>query len=524
SLRQNQSVNGIKNFTLPDFNLAMNRVMPFQNVSGGKKTEIIRKFNLAYNFNLQNLITNDSNVVGSKSLGKDSFLLADNKTWQKRGYYNFSNDFDYLTRPDKLNNGIKHSIPISTSVKVLKYFSLNPNMTYEEFWYNRSINHTVAIADNGATIIKKDTVQGFSRASQYSMGTGLTTRVYGTFFIRKGRVEALRHTLIPNLSYTYRPDFAESSYGYYDKLKVNNQDVYRSKFEGFVMGGPGIGKTSAIGLSLNNNFELKVKEKSDSVSVKRKYKKISLLDNLGLSSAYNLAADSFNLSNIAFTARTKLFSLFDIAYSGSIDPYERITDTTKTGSKYSRRINEFQLNKIKGKGIGNLVTSNLAFSFNLNSEKLKRKKKPEVDERASGIQAMSPTDEVLRDIKNNPNNYLDFTIPWSIYLAYNLNYNQYFVPGASRDGYNHSITYNGDLSLSEKWKVQFSSGYNLTQKLVTYTRFGITRDLHCWVMSLNWVPPIPGTINSGSYNFQLNVKSSVLQDLKLTKNRFWTDQ
>ncbi|MBC7390668.1 MAG: LPS-assembly protein LptD [Opitutaceae bacterium] len=523
SLRQNQSVNGIKNFTLPDFNLAMNRVMPFQNVSGGKKTEIIRKFNLAYNFNLQNLITNDSSIVGSKSLGKDSIQLADKK-WQKRGYYNFSDDFNYLTSPGKLNNGIRHSIPISTSVKVLKYFSLNPNMTYEEFWYNRSINHKVGISNNGPTIIKKDTVQGFSRASQYSMGTGLTTRVYGTFFIRKGRLEALRHTLIPNLSYTYRPDFAEPSYGYYDKLRVNNQDVYRSKFEGFVMGGPGIGKTSAIGLSLNNNFELKVKEKSDSVSAKRKYKKISLLDNLGLSSAYNLAADSFNLSNIAFTARTKLFSMFDIAYSGSIDPYDRenVLIDSLNGITISKRKNQFQWNN--NKGIGNLVTSNLAFSFNLNSEKLKRKKKPEADERASGIQAMSPTDEVLRDIKNNPNNYLDFTIPWSIYIAYNLNYNQYFKPGTARDGYNHSITYNGDLSLSEKWKIQFSSGFNLTQKLITYTRFGITRDLHCWVMSLNWIPPIPGTINSGSYNFQLNVKSSVLQDLKLTKNRFWTDQ
>ena len=109
-------------------------------------------------------------------------------------------------------------------------------------------------------------------------------------------------------------------------------------------------------------------------------------------------------------------------------------------------------------------------------------------------------------------------------MSYNLNYAQLYVPSNAPDLYTHSITYNGDLSLSSKWKIQFNSGYNLTQKLITYTRFGITRDLHCWVMSLNWIPPLPGAVNTGQYNFQLNVKSSVLQDLKLTRNRFWVDQ
>ena len=521
SLRQEQTVNGIKNFTLPDFNVAMNRVMPFQNVKGGKKTEIVRKFNLAYNLNLQNRLTNDSNFVGSKSLGKDSFQLADNKTWQKRGFYNYSDDFDYLTRSDKLNNGIRHSIPISTSVKFLKYFSLNPSMNYEEFWYNRSLTYKVKYDNSGKQIIDKDTIQGFSRANQYSFGTGITTRIYGTFFIRKGRIEALRHTLIPNIGYSYRPDFSETSYGYYEKLTLNNQTVYKSKYEGFVMGGPGMGKSSAINFSLNNNFELKVKEKSDSINSKKKFKKISLLDNLGISSAYNLAADSFNLTPIAFTARTKLFAIFDVAYSGSIDPYVRINELNSEGILASRRVNKFQWNN--NQGIGNLTTSNLAFSFNLNSEKLKKNKKPEVSERASGIQAMSPEEEILRDVKNNPQKYLDFTIPWSMYVAYNLSYSQLYTIGGPPDSYNHSITYNGDISLSPNWKVQYSSGFNLSQKIITYTRFGITRDLHCWVMSLNWIPPIPGSYYA-SYNFQLNVKSSVLQDLKITKNRMWFDQ
>ena len=158
------------------------------------------------------------------------------------------------------------------------------------------------------------------------------------------------------------------------------------------------------------------------------------------------------------------------------------------------------------------------------SQKFKKTKKPELKERASGIKPIGMEEQILEDIKRNPSNYLDFTIPWSFNMAYNLTYQQLNVPNSAPDIYNHSITYNGDLSLTEFWKIQFNSGYSLTQRNITFTRFSITRDLHCWVMSLNWVPPIGGAANTGQYNFQLNVKSSVLQDLKLTKNRFWVDQ
>ncbi len=520
ALRQNQNTTGVKTFTLPDLNFAMNRVMPFQKIQG-KNTEAIRKLNLSYNMNMQNVITNDPAVVGQKSLGKDSILLP-NGTYQTKRNYNFSEDADYLLNSKNFNNGIRHSIPISTSIKVMKYFSLNPTMSYDEFWYSKYYDYKIDTA-NGKQIVKRDTVQGFARANQYSMGTSLTTRIYGTFFLRTGRVEAIRHTLIPNISYSYRPDFSENQFGYFENLTVNGQKQVLNKFQGLGLGSPSPGKSSLLGFSLNNTFEMKVKQNKDSSDAKKKFKKVSLLDNLSMAGNYNLAADSFNLSNIAFAARTKLFGLFDIAYNATVDPYVRTNVAgTLANSLVSKRVNQFQWEK--GKGLGNILNSNLAFGFALSSQSFKKTNKPDAKERSSGIQPMSVQEQMLHDIRNNPNKYLDFTIPWSFNLSYNLTYIQLYVPTKAPDLYTHSITYNGDISLSSKWKIQFNSGYNLTQKLITYTRFGITRDLHCWVMSLNWIPPLPGTVNTGQYNFQLNVKSSVLQDLKLTRNRFWVDQ
>lgn len=520
NLRQDQRVDGVKNFTLPDLSLNMNRVMPFQNVSESKKMDIVRKLNVSYNMNFQNRVTNDPSVIGYKPT--DS--IAPDGTPVKK-MYTYSDDLGYLFSAKNLNNGIRHSIPISTSFKVLKYFSVNPNMSWDEFWYNRHFDYRdTTYTRNGVTrdTLLKDTVTGFSRAYQYSMGSGLTTRVYGTFFLPLGRLEAIRHTFIPNITYSYRPDFSEESYGFYERHQLNN-DISRvySKYQGLIMGSPGAGKTSALGLTLNNTFEMKVRNKSDTATGKNKYRKISLLDNLSAAGNYNFATDTFKLSYITLAARTKLFGMFDVAGSMVLDAYER--SNVRVGEKlYSVRRDTFLLDK--NAGLANVVTSFLNFRFDLGSQKFKKSKKEDLKTRAEGIKnAEGIEQQELQRIKNNPNEYLDFTIPWNLSISYNLTYQKLNNPGTAPDIYNHSITCNGDLTVTEKWKLQYSTGYNLTQKNVTYTRMSVVRDLHCWTMSLNWVPPIPGAANTGTYYFQLNVKSSVLQDLKVTRNRAWTD-
>ena len=126
-------------------------------------------------------------------------------------------------------------------------------MSYDEFWYSKSLKYSTDTV-KGKDVVKKDTVYGFARANQYSMGTSLTTRIYGTFFLRAGRMEAIRHTLVPNISYTYRPDFSEQQFGYYDHLNVNGNEVRMNKFQGLIQGGPAGGKSSMLGFSLKNTF------------------------------------------------------------------------------------------------------------------------------------------------------------------------------------------------------------------------------------------------------------------------------
>ncbi len=521
NLREDQTTRGVKNFTLPDMSVNMNRVMPFQNIKGGKSTEALRKFNISYTLNLQNRITNDSNVIGYKTVDSSGFPL--------RRMYNYSDDIDYLFSSKNLNNGASHSIPISTTFKVLKYFSLNPRFTFTEYWYNRAYNYGIdtvhRVNQKDTLMLRKDTVAGFRRTDQYNFSTGLTTRIYGTFFLKIGRLEALRHTLIPTVTYSYNPDFTDPKLGNYQRVAALDQpNVYNAynTYQGGIVGSPNLGKSSSLLLDLKNTFELKVRNKSDTATGKNKYQKVKLLDNLQANGGYNFAVDSFNLSIVNIAARTKLFNLFDVAYSSRLDPYDRRNDTNRvTNAVTSKRINQLQWEH--GKGPGNIISSFLAFSFSLSSQKFKKTKKEDLKTRADKMTGKGTDEQELQKIKNNPNEYLDFTIPWNMNVAYNLTYTQNYVPGAAPDTYLHSISLSGDMSFSEKWKVQITTGYSLNQKNITYTQIGVTRDLHCWVMALNWVPPIPNAANTGSYNFRINVKASALQDLKITKNRTWTD-
>jgi lipopolysaccharide assembly outer membrane protein LptD (OstA) len=520
NLRQDQTTTGVKNFTLPDFSLNMNRVMPFQNIKGGKSTEALRKFNVRLTMNLQNKVTNDPNQIGYKdSAGVPSHHQM----------YTYNEDYAYLFSSKNLNNGVIYDIPLSTTFKVLKYFSVNPSFAYREYWYTRSFRYDSVVTDTNGQRVKKDTSYGFKRTYQYNFSTGLTTRVYGTYFLKIGRLEAIRHTLIPTFSYAYKPDFGSTQFDNYQHVMLNGKEQLFNRYQGAVFGSPGTGKTSSLGLQLSNTFEMKIRNKSDTATGKNKFQKVSLLDNVSLGGNYNFAVHEFNLSNITLAARTKLLKIFDIAFNANIDPYERENtpqSTDSTGYKTTPTITSNRINSLQfehGKGIGNIANSNLAFGFALSSQKFKKTKKEDLKTRAEEVKASGADVTELERIKNNPKEYLDFNIPWNMNLSYNLTYTQLYVPGTAPDLYSHSVTFSGDISFTKKWKVQYTTGYSFTQKSVTYTRFGITRDLHCWVMSLNWIPPIPGSATSGNYSFQLNVKSSVLQDLKLSRNRTWTD-
>src|SRR5690606_17171020 len=187
-------------------------------------------------------------------------------------------------------NGIRHSIPMSYSFKALRYFTVSPSVSYEEKWYFEKLNWEYDIVNNRPTLVPADTIRGFNRISNYSFSTSFNTRIYGTYFFKRGKVKAIRHIVNPNISVSYTPDFTKND-NYFQAINQNGRITYQSRHQGFIYGTSTTGRSGNIGIGLGNTLEMKVKSEKDTVA-----RKVSLLNSLSLGTSYNIVADSFNLS------------------------------------------------------------------------------------------------------------------------------------------------------------------------------------------------------------------------------------
>ncbi len=414
----------------------------------------------------------------------------------------------------KVRSGVQHSIPISLSSKVLKYFQFSQNLSYNERWYFQTIRKSY-LARPTPTGTKDslalDTVQGFRRASDYSIGGSLTTKVYGQLNFKKGKLVAIRHVFTPNVGFSYRPDFGQPKFGYYDSVQLDQsgrRQAY-SIFENSLYGGPGVGKSAAINFGLDNNIEIKVKSSKDTTN--NGIKKIPILQGLSLNGSYNFVADSLKLSQLSFSGRTFFTEKLGISFNGSLDPYVFYTQLSN-GQLIGRDINRYRWQDGK---LPRLSNFGFSFDYSLNSSTLGKNNKsnnppnPGNSDLFNRVNAQQA--EQLQQISRDANAFVDFNIPWNLSFYYNFNY--------ANTGINKSIVQtlnaNGDFNLTSKWKVQFNTGYDFQNKAPSLTSFSIYRDLHCWDMSIRWIPFGPFQ----SYSVDLRVKSSILQDLKLSKQR-----
>ncbi len=397
----------------------------------------------------------------------------------------------------KFTNGVSHDIPVALSINVLKFFQLGSGVRYSEKWYLQSIRKNYDAAND---TILKDTLRGFNRAYDYSLSTGLSTKVYGMVAFKKGKLLALRHVMTPSVSLSYRPDFGKDRYGFYKNVQTNaSGNIQRySIFEDGIYGSPGIGRSASMGFSLDNTISAKLRTpESDSVSTP---KKIDIIQGLTFSGSYNFVADSFKLTPINFSGRTSLFKqTIDINFFGTFDPYKLNT--------FGQRVNQYAINDGK---IARLTNFGLSFGYSLNSEAAKKRNNETNNLQNTTGKTPAQIEELSR-ISRDPNAFVDFKIPWNVSASYSFNY--------SRTGLLSSITNTvnlyGDLNITPKWKVQYTSGYDFQASKISITQLSIFRDLHCWDMSFNWVPF--GTYRS--YSFDLKVRASVLQDLKLSRRR-----
>jgi len=465
---------------------------------------------------------------------------------QMRWYENISVNYNMAARnelsivdsllftQDALNrfrSGARHQARANYDTRLLNHFNFNTGINYSENWYLRTIRKewdddlmTITPTDTIFGGVVTDTVPGFRSAREFNFSSGISTQLFGLMQFTRGPVRAVRHRIVPTVSFSMRPDFADPFWGYYREYydPVRDEVVQYSIFEQSIYGGPPAGRSGNIGFSINNNLEMKIRNRRDPDGEDRK---ISLIDNFTISGGYDLARDSLNFSDIRLSGRTRLFRNIDISYSSSWTPYARNED--------GQLINEFVWNTDRKL----LHLNNTRWTFNLNYNLRSGGGSGRQQDQGRGQQPGRGERDFGRDmdpvLNGNdaweeetpvvvPTNGVDYSVPWNLSFSYSFNYNARYQFAQDRmdRSYMQSLGVRGDVQLTPKWRIGFRSGYDFDNNQLTFTSIDVYRDLHCWEMTFNWIP----MGFQKSYTFTIRVKSSVLHDLKLTRRTHHLDR
>ncbi|WP_143960111.1 putative LPS assembly protein LptD [Litoribacter populi] len=505
---------------LPDIAINMNRQNPFRNV----QFEPLKTLNVAWNFNAQNSINNlITNPLGVNT--QPQFQQADPFD-PTQGIdpligppvlpFNFANLPQLLREAD---NGFRHTIPVTSNFTLFRYFTGTAGFNYTELWYLNQIDYFYNEEAQRVDQIRSD---GFNRAGFFNSSFNLSTNIYGFYTFRKGsKVEAVRHHMQPTFGFSYSPNFADPRYGYFQEVQVDEsgRTQFFSRYQGAIFGGPPLGEARSLNLSIRNVVEAKVKTSNDTTGTEET-KKVPVLQTLNLASNYNMAADSFNLAPININTRTAFFDQrLSVFVSATMDPYATRTVTNAQGQQAEQRVNAFAWNR--GQGIGRLRNATLNLNGSINPSRSETSPGERRDEITNDFMAQGGVmnefaqNEIDR-IVADPSQYIDWEIPWNLTFGYNLSYNRAFT---GTTNVTQALNVSGDVSFSEKWKINFNTGVDLSTTQITQSMIGIARDLHCWQMNVNWIPFGRFT----SYNIDIRVKSSILQDLKVSRRRSFFD-
>ncbi len=501
NLRHSQSVQtGEVRLDLPTIGINMNRQSPFQNV----KFEPLKTLNIAWNFNLQNSITNRIKTFGQASQVDGPQTIP----------FNMDN-LGLLLRNG--NNGARNTIPISSNFSLFKYFTGTASANYNELWYMQRFNYSYNSTTDKVEQVKED---GFNRVGYYNTSFAMNTNFYGFYnFKPSGKLQTIRHHMAPTFAFNFNPDFSDPAYGYYQEVQSDKSGRMArfSRHQGLIFGDAPIGESRALSLGLRNVVEAKIKTQTD--STEGEFKKIPLLESFNINTAYNFAADSFQLSPFQLSARTTLFEQkLSVNVNSTIDPYATLATLGSDGITRYSSSKEYAWKK--GQGIGTIRSASLNLNASLNPKNGQNpgEVRDELTQdfiQQGGVMNQFVENEINR-IVADPSQYIDWEIPWNLTLGYNLAYAKQVT---NTTNITQAMNVSGDLSISEKWKVNFNTGYNFDSKEITQTMIGIARDLHCWQMNVNWVPFGRFT----SYNIDIRVKSSILQDLKVSRRRTFFD-
>lgn len=471
------------NMTLPTLQLSVDRIYPFVGKDGVKKG-FFKNINLQYNLNGRN------SIVTSDSLFFKPQMFRDAKV------------------------GFQHSIPLSTNFKIFKYFSASSSMNYEEIWYTKTMERSYDV-DQSKVVDK--TVNGFDAFRTYSFSSSVGTTIYGTFnFGDDKKIKSIRHVMRPSASYGYTPSF-EKYYDTYAADASGSMIKQYSRFENGIFGAPGLNNSNTLGFDLSNTFEAKVTDKD---STKVEPKKIMLLNNLNLSTSYNLDADG--VTTLAFSpirvsgGTTLLDNKMNVNFGATLDPYA----IDNSGN----RINVFNIDN--GGSLFRMTSSNMTLNYSISSQgKDDDKKDKNVQSQRNGgreddlfgtntdlgdSRRSQFEDEEETEDEDKISEFFNSKLPWDMTFAYSLTYGN---NNRENKIIGNSIMISANADITPKWKAGVSTGYDFVQKGVTFTQLRFERDLLSWRMDFNWSPF--GT--NANWGFFIGIKSGVLSDIKWDK-------
>jgi lipopolysaccharide assembly outer membrane protein LptD (OstA) len=470
------TINHSVNITFPELTFSFDRIYPFKLFQDNPSNSAwYNKISLGFNMNAKNTINTFDTVPFNQKLLK------------------------------QMQNGISTSIPIGASFQIFRYITFSPSFNMSTTTYFQSVRKNWI---GGKDSLKTDTVQDVESPITYTASATLSTTVYSMYGFGAKQSVIIRHVMFPTIGFSYHPDYSIASYGYYRMVQYNSQggETRYSIFQNGIYGGPGLGRSGSIIMSLGNNLEMKIRTHTDSGVV---YKKLVLLERLNIGTSYNMAADSFQWADITISGNTTLFKKLGINFSGNIDPYK----TNALGS---------DINKLvwRDNQIGRLTSADVSFSTTLTGSKKQDATKGKT---STSLQFTSP-DQYLIYEQFHPLYYVPIEIsPWSISIFYNFLYSN--VPVTSVEGVTtsaqitQSLTVNGSAQITKYWYFSIYSGYDFQARQFTTTSISAKRDMHCWELTFT---SIPFGFHQ-SFMLEVHVKSSILQDLKLTRRRDWTD-
>ena len=407
--------------------------------------------------------------------------------------------------------GANHNIPISLSLPQVGNFQISPSVGYIERWYQEKF-----IRSWNAATKKVDTTisNGFFSAREMNFGLGVSTRIFGMYTFKKNsKVQAIRHEIRPNLSANYKPDMNRKHW-YTTQIDTSGNKGRYSEHERSVFGAFSEGKFGGLGFGIDNNLQMKVRNKKDTSA--GAVKKITLIDGFSINSGYNFLLDSFKLSPFNINLRTNLFEKISISASAVVVPYL----TNYKGDFIDKLVWN------KKVALGKLTSGNIAVQSQFKGGDKKEKLPVTNLQQNNQLNPISglPLNEYQQEaayINNNPGEFANFNIPWSISFQYAFNYNR--IPNGLNTGYKGSVSQNiswtGTLNLTPKWQIGLNGSYNITQKELGLISMYLTREMHCWQMAIN-ISPVG---RYRSFNISISPKSGLLRDLKINRTRYFYD-